>query len=155
MKQTILLTIMLFIGLPDLLAQLETDTIQIRKIPGSGYSWDGNYLNSKKMKAVLLGHDEASQVYQRAIASRGTAIIFLLAGGVIAGGGLVMDPSIGIFKVIGGVFIVSSLSAFISYDVRINKAVNIYNNAIRQKYYPEKTVSIGLNSNGAGIRFNF
>ncbi|MBW6492621.1 MAG: hypothetical protein K0B15_15665 [Lentimicrobium sp.] len=107
------------------------------------------------MKEVLLANGEASQVYQNALNTRGMAFTFLILGGAILAGGLIMDPSIGLFKVAGGVFILCAIVANSSYGIRKDKAVEIYNNAIKQKNYPEQTVSIGLSSDGIGIQFNF
>ena len=155
MKYSTLLTIFLFIGLSDLLAQYQTDTIQIINIPGTGYTWEGNYLNSKRMKEVLLTNDEASNVYRNALANRGTAVTFLIAGGVILAGGLIYDPSVGLYKIAGGFFILLAIPLWTVYDLRTDKAVEIYNDGIMQKNAPEKSVSIGLNSGGLGIRLNF
>ena len=154
MKQYILTIIILFIGLQDILAQQDIDTTLIQST-NQGYSLNGDYLNTRRMKEVLLANDEASRVYQSALNNKSTAFTFLISGGVILVGGLIKDPSVGIFKVAGGIFILSALPFYTIYDKRTDKAVEIYNNTIKQKNYLEKTVSIGLNSNGAGIQFNF
>ncbi|KAF0202467.1 MAG: hypothetical protein FD170_1934 [Bacteroidetes bacterium] len=154
MKQYFLIIIMLFIGLQDILAQHDNDTTLIQK-SNSGYSYNGNSLNTRRMKEVLLVNDEASQAYQNALNTRGIAFTFLISGGTTLAGGFIMDPSIGLFKVAGGILILSAIFTNISYEIRKDKAVKIYNNAIKQKYNPENTLSIGLNSNGVGIQFNF
>lgn len=154
MKQYILIIIMLFIGLQDILAQHDIDTTLIQSTI-QGYSHNGDFLNTQRMKAVLLSNDEASQVYQGALNNKATAFIFLISGGGILLGGWIFEPSVGYFKVAGGVFILGAIPIYAVYYRRTDKAVEIYNNAIKQKKYLEKTVSIGLNSNGVGIQFNF
>ena len=154
MKQYILIIAILIIGLKNILAQTDNDTTLIQK-SNSGYSYNGNSLNTRRMKEVLLANDEASQVFRNALSSRGTALTFLISGGVTLVGGRIMDPSVGIFKIVGGFFILSAIVASTTYEIRKDKAVEIYNNAIKQKYNPENTLSIGLNSNGVGIQFNF
>ena len=99
MRFTILLILLLFTGLSEIAAQQQTDTLQIINVPGKGYTWDGNYLNSKRMKAVLLSNDEASGVYRSALANRSTAVSFLITGGAILAGGLIYDRSVGLYKV--------------------------------------------------------
>ncbi len=155
MKQYILIIIMLFIGLQDILAQHDNDTTLIQKSTSQGYSLNGDFLNNRRMKEVLLTNDQASKVFQRALNSRGMTFSFVISGVATLIGGLIIDPSREIFKVAGGIFILSSIVAITSYEIRKDKAVEIYNNAIKQKNNPEQTVSIGLNSNGVGIQFNF
>ena len=155
MKFAFLLFTLLFTGLSNILAQQQTDTLQIINIPGKGYTWDGNYLNSKRMKAVLLSNDEASGVYRNALANRNTAFTFLITGSVILAGGLIYDRSVGLYKVAGGFFILLALPVWTIYDVRTDKAVEIYNDGIIQKKAAEKSVSFGLNSGGIGISLNF
>lgn len=155
MKFAFLLFTLLFTGLSNILAQQQTDTLQIINIPGKGYTWDGNYLNSKRMKAVLLSNDEASGVYRSALANRSTAVSFLITGGAILAGGLIYDRSVGLYKVAGGFFILLALPVWTIYDVRTDKAVEIYNDGIIQKKAAEKSVSFGLNSGGIGISLNF
>lgn len=155
MKKYILIIIMLFIGLQDILAQHDIDTTLIQKSTSQGYSLNGDFLNTQRMKEVLLANDEASKVYQSALNSRSTAFTFLISGVVILAGGWIKDPSVGLYKVAGGIFILSAIPAYTIFDKRTDNAVQIYNDAIKQKNYPEKTASIGLNSNGVGIQFNF
>jgi len=154
MKQYILIIVILIIGLQDIFAQTDNDTTLIQKT-NSGYSYNGNSLNTRRMKEVLLVNDEASQVYQNALNTRGIAFSFLISGGVIIIGGQIMDRSVGLYKVAGVFFILSAVVINSSYGMRKDKAVEIYNNAIKQKYNPENTLSIGLNSNGVGIQFKF
>lgn len=154
MKQYFLIIIMLFIGIQDILAQTDNDTALIRK-SNSGYSYNGNSLNTRRMKEVLRGNDEASQVYRNALNSRNMALSFLISGGVIIIGGQILDRSVGLYKVAGGFFILTAVVINSSYGMRKDKAIEIYNNSIKRKNCPEQTVSIGLSSDGIGLQFNF
>ncbi|MBL7904288.1 MAG: hypothetical protein JNL22_04635 [Bacteroidales bacterium] len=155
MKFALLLITLFFTGLSDILAQQQTDTLQIINIPGKGYTWDGNYLDGKRMKAVLESNDEASAIYRSALVNRGTAITLLITGGVVLAGGLLNDPSVGLYKVAGGFFILLAIPLYTTYDIRMDKAVEIFNNGIIQKKAVGKSVSIGLNAGGIGISLNF
>lgn len=154
MKQYILIIVILIIGLQDIFAQTDNDTTLIQK-SNSGYSYNGNSLNTRRLKEVLRTNDEASQVYRNALNSRGMALSFLISGGVIIIGGQIMDRSVGLYKVAGVFFILSAVVINSSYGMRKDKAIEIYNNSIKQKNCPEQTVSIVLSSDGIGVQFNF
>jgi hypothetical protein len=73
----------------------------------------------------------------------------------VLAGGLLNDPSVGLYKVAGGFFILLAIPFYTTYDIRMDKAVEIFNNDIIQKKAVGKSVSIGLNAGGIGISLNF
>jgi hypothetical protein len=142
-------------------AQTANDTITVTKLVGGcKFEQNGSLLTYGKMAEMMKSNPEAYSYMQKANGSMGVATVLSFVGGfaigwqlgAAIGGG---KPNWGIAGA-GGALIVISIPIASSSSKDAARAVEIYNNAIKES--TPKTgydLKVGLKSSGLALTLNF
>jgi hypothetical protein len=157
MKSTIFLIAgVLMLNVTVLFAQVQKDTIQIKK---ASFVRHDKRLNPKQLLGILQENPESYHMMKVAKSNYDVGNVFGFAGGAVvgwqlgalAGGRKANWTSVGI----GGALIVAGIPFSSAYMKQAKKAVAAYNNGLNPIGYRKVHIYPSITSNGFGLTMRF
>jgi hypothetical protein len=158
MKKFYLLIILMFLN-SSLFGQNISDTIVLTKVHGAKFMQRGKNLTPGNLLQITKLNPEAYKVMHLAKSNDDIAKIFGYAGGFMIGwpiGSLIggREPN-WTMAILGAGMIVFSIPFIDRYNRNARKAVEIYNDGLKQTARNNIEFRFGLTYNGFGISMNF
>lgn len=160
MKNIIIIVLIAISG--SLFSQTVQDSIEIkRSFFGTTYKYNGKYLTPNKIRKTIRVNPEADKVMGYAYGYKMFSDVFSMAGGFLIG------YPIGTHLVgrekpnwelaaLGGGLVLIAIPFAIGYSKRVDKAVRIYNDGLRQTTQVNKlNFELGYTPDGIGVRMKF
>lgn len=160
MKTILILILVVLSG--SLFSQNTKDSIEIKNtFFGPAYKCNGKYLTPAKIRKIVRVNPEADKVMGFAGGYKMFSDVFSFAGGFLIGYPI-GTHLVGREKpnwqlaVLGGGLVLIAIPFAIGYSKRVDKAVRIYNDGIRQTTQVKKlNFELGYTSDGIGVRMKF
>jgi hypothetical protein len=159
MKKLFLILAFLLIGMSNLFAQNQSDSIEIRISSGVRYYQNGNKLTQRQLLTIMKTDNLAYSEMVSAKANSDMAIILGASGGFLLGyqlGKLIAGvyPN-NVWALVGGVLMIASIPIIIQSNKKAKNAVRYYNDGIKQSALHKTEYRIGLSGNGLGLSMRF
>jgi len=139
--------------------QTISDTIHVKRATGVVFLQNGQRLTPRKLLQITASNPEAHREMKAAKGNYDAGAIFSFAGGFLVGwplgtaigGG---DPN-WTLAAVGAGLIVTSIPFSATYSKQSRKAVEIYNDGLRQAAAGSVEVRLGRTPNGLGLVVNY
>lgn len=159
MKRIISILLFFILSHCTLIAQNQSDSIEIKRSAGVKYFQNGYPLTQKQVLSIMKTDDVAYNEMQIARERSINAIVFGAAGGFLVGyqlGKLIADgyPKL-VWIGVGSALILISVPITGASYKHAKNAVDFYNSGIKQTAFHKVEYRIGLNENGLGIKMRF
>jgi hypothetical protein len=136
-----------------------SDTIEVKKAFGVVFLQKGQKLTPGKLLEISSSNPESYKEMKIAKGNYDAGTLFGFAGGFMVGWPLGTAIAGGepnwTLAAIGAGLIVISIPFSTSYSKHARKAVEIYNNGLKQTGLNSMEFRLGLTSNGIGLKINF
>lgn len=159
MKKLFLVFAFLLIGMSNLFAQNQSDSIEIRISAGVRYYQNGNKLTQRQLLRIMKTDNLAYSEMVSAKANSDAAIILGATGGFLLGyqvGKLIAGvyPN-NVWAFVGGALMIASIPIMIQSNKKAKNAVRYYNDGLNQTGFYKVELRIGMNENGVGLCLHF
>ncbi len=160
MKNIIIIVLIVISG--SLFSQNAKDSIEIKNsFWGKSYKYNGKYLTPSQIRKTIKDNPEAYKVMGYAGGYKMFSDVFSCAGGFLIGYPIGThlygkEKPKWELAAIGGGLVLIAIPFAIGYSKRVNKAVRIYNEGIRQTTDVKKlNFELGYTPDGIGVRMKF
>jgi hypothetical protein len=143
----------------NLVGQVPSDSIQIKKRLGPVFQQNGINLTPKQLMSITKSNPEAYAEMKMANSNYVASLFFQIPGGFLIG--YPIGTAIGggepnwTMAAIGAGLVIVAIPLVSGYNRHATKSVRIYNTALKPSSMPALSMSFGPTANGIGFRVKF